>query len=188
MNTSLIPRPMYPRTSLLRMERTRKTLHPAVVPAGFKLLLTSCFGALLFGQTTREHLYENVRYGYQVFAPAELIKEPQAAGDLALRSRDGHLNGIIHRLGETRPGFPGNDPEGEGRATSADCDHLPASYTLRKPAMVAFSCEKNHAIRYTIIRYTASGSVSLDATYPVAERSRWDGIVSKMAASLKRTR
>lgn len=151
------------------------------------VLLAGWVGAVAAAQEGGR-VYRNDSYAYSFFLSDEFSILAGKVGDLTLRSKDGHTTVRLMPIAESRPGFPGNDPDHEGQPGTKDCDRLPASYLLRKPAVVAFSCARGPAIHYEITRFSATGSVSMDATYPPSERARWDPIISRMATSLKRTR
>ena len=123
---------------------------------------------------------------YTVFQPSELIATKGTAGDLLLHTNSNDVKVQISRVSESRPGFPGHDPDTEGQPTAKDCDILPPAYAVRKPDVVAYSCTKGPVILYFITRYNSHGSATLEATYPVSQRAHWDPIVAKVAASLTR--
>ena len=154
----------------------------------FVALALLCVAGASAAQALPGRPYANDRYGYSFFLPADLDLKRGEAGEATLHSKDGATTVQINPTSESRPGFPGNDPDTEGQADTKDCDRLPPPYVLKKQDVVAFSCPKGQTIHYAITRYTATGSVSMDATYPASERAHWDPVISRIATSLKRTR
>jgi hypothetical protein len=124
------------------------------------------------------------QHGSSVAAPASLksVKDPLG---VTLRSADGATVATLETTTEERPGFPGNDPTSDVTATANDCDALPPAYRLQNDQVSAFSCVKAAKVEYWIARYNGSGNVTLHVEYPVAQKTVWDAIVSRMSASMK---
>ena len=124
------------------------------------------------------------QHGSSVAAPASLksVKDPLG---VTLRSADGATVATLETTTEERPGFPGNDPTSDVTATASDCDALPPVYRLQNDQVSAFSCVKAAKVQYWIARYNGSGNVTLHVEYPVAQKTVWDAIVSRMSASMK---
>jgi len=122
--------------------------------------------------------------GSSVEAPGALtpVKDPS---QLTLRSADGKTVVTLATTTEERPGFPGNDPTSDVAPTAADCDVLPPAYRLLNSQVSAYSCVKAGTVEYWAARYNSSGNVTLHVAYPVSQKTYWDGVVSRMSASMK---
>ena len=170
------------------VSQTRLLAGSPLLRAFFTTTLLCSTGASTAQQAIQGKPYANNQYGYSFVLPAELDLTRGQAGEATLRSKDGSTTIHIVSMSESRPGFPGNDPDTEGQADAKDCDRLPPPYVLKKQNVVAFSCPKGASIHYQITRFTSTGSVSMDAVYPASEHTHWDPVVARIATSLKRTR
>jgi hypothetical protein len=124
-------------------------------------------------------------HGSSVQVPSALVRVQSDPSALAFRSADGNTFATFETITEERPGFPGNDPEGDLRPTSKDCDALPPSYRVINSRVSAYSCDKAGKIEYWIARYSRSGSIRLHLEYSRSDKNYWDPIVTRMSASMK---
>lgn len=85
---------------------------------------------------------------------------------------------------ESRPGFPGHDPEGDMNLKTSDCDHWPPFYRVVREKMAAYSCVSGGNIDYYVSRYGNSGGVFLFASYPEKDAENFKAIISRMSQSL----
>jgi len=122
--------------------------------------------------------------GSSVDVPISIVAEVKDFEVTKFRSADGLVNLYIMTVTETRPGFPGNDPEGDMNLRRSDCDGWPPKYKISKANIAAFSCTKGPTIKYYVAKYNSSGEVSLYAEYPAERRAMWDRVVRRMARSL----
>jgi hypothetical protein len=153
----------------------------ALVAIGASLASLSSSVHAETGQTWRVYTDQS---GSSVEAPGDLtpVKDPS---QLVLRSADGMTVATLETTTEERPGFPGNDPASDLTPTASDCDVLPPAYRLLNSRVSAYSCVKAGKVEYWAARYNGSGNVTLHVAYPVGQKTYWDGVVSRMSASMK---
>jgi hypothetical protein len=131
--------------------------------------------------------YVNVRYGYAVSYPADLlVAEPEAdAGDGRMfHARQGTAKMSV--WGEWKMDGLDQSPAGIAREAGSHCAPGGAAYRVVKPRLVALSCvtpEGWVTYQKTLIGKEALTTVTFD--YPTAERRRWDPVVASIAASLR---
>jgi hypothetical protein len=148
----------------------------------------SVFGTASAQPAVGWRMYKDSLYGIVLDIPNTLAQKRKEAGRLELTSPDRTFYGLVSATDEIREGFPGNDPDGDIAPTDADCDRLPPSYRVAKPHLAAFSCTKRDKIVYEVAKYTRSGSITLRFEYPANQNARWKPVVSRMSATLRRTR
>jgi hypothetical protein len=124
-------------------------------------------------------------HGSSVQVPSALVRVQSDPNALSFRSADGNTFATFETITEERPGFPGNDPEGDLTPTSKDCDVLPPSYRVINSRVSAYSCVKAGKVEYWIARYSRSGSVRLHVKYNGNDKNYWGPIVTRMSASMK---
>ena len=84
----------------------------------------------------------------------------------------------LETITESRPGFPGSDPEGDMDLTRSDCTVW--------DRLAAYSCVKAARVIYYLARYSPWGSVTLMIDYPQKEAAAWNPAVERMAGSMRR--
>ena len=133
--------------------------------------------------------YVNVRYGYGVSYPADLlIAEPEAdAGDgRAFHARQGTAKMSVWAQWKLDDDVIDQSPEGIAREAAADCAGGRGAYRLVKPQLVAVSCITPKGVviyQKTLISKDELTTVRFE--YPYTERERWDHVVTRVAASLQ---
>jgi hypothetical protein len=131
--------------------------------------------------------YVNVRYGYAVDYPADLlIAEPEAdAGD----GRMFHAHQGTAKMSvwaEWKMDGLDQSPEDIAREAGSHCAAGRVAYKVVKPRLVALSCvtaEGRATYQKTLIGKAALTTVTFD--YPATERRRWDPVVASIAASMR---
>jgi hypothetical protein len=141
-------------------------------------------GSTLYVRSTNTIRYTDA-HGSSVQVPSALVRVQSDPNALSFRSADGNTFATFETITEERPGFPGNDPEGDLTPTSKDCDVLPPSYRVINSRVSAYSCVKAGKVEYWIARYSRSGSVRLHVEYSGNDKNYWDPIVTRMSASMK---
>ncbi len=90
---------------------------------------------------------------YTVFQPVELVlTKGDKSGAILLRSKDSGLKIRMSGISESRPGFPGNDPEAENDPNAGNYDKLPPSHSIKTARTVVWSCVEGASITYLISR------------------------------------
>jgi hypothetical protein len=123
-------------------------------------------------------------HGSSVDVPISLVRQKAAQIGLEFQSLDRKTKIDFFTTTESRPGFPGNDPQGDMNLRRSDCDTWPPSYLAIKERVAAYSCTKGGKVNYYLSKYAPYGSVTLEAEYPVNQKALWDPIVSRIAASM----
>jgi len=156
-----------------------------------RVLVLVAIGAFTNGLASSGHAATNQAWrvytdqsGSSVEAPG-VLTSVRVPSQLVLRSADGMTVVTLQTTTEERPGFPGNDPATDLTPTAADCDGLPPAYRLLNSQVSAYSCVKAGKVEYWAARYNGSGNVTLHVEYPVGQKTYWDGVVSRMSASMK---
>ncbi|KAA0121615.1 hypothetical protein CIW48_22730 [Methylobacterium sp. P1-11] len=130
--------------------------------------------------------YVNVRFGFSVDVPAELVAEraPDNGDGQAFHSAEGGLQltvwGSNNALGQTLEAFVADD--------HARCQRQPAAYLRRKAHWIVLSCATGEDTLYQkTIRSGGSGAffVSVRLRYPASEQARWQGAVATASSSLR---
>ena len=128
--------------------------------------------------------YANARYGYRVSYPADLlVAEPESdSGDgRKFHARRGHAE----LLAWASENVLEQTPADLARHSEHECGGRPASYKIVKPTLVAVSCVSPAGIMFyqkTLIRGGVLTAIRM--TYPAAERSVWDGVVTQISRSM----
>ena len=123
-------------------------------------------------------------HGSSLEVPAALLRRERDPLMLVFAAADG-ARIRFETITEARPGFPGNDPEGDMALVRSDCATWPPAYRIVKARLAAYSCVKGGAIVYYAARCNGSGSVILRATYPKQRAFVWDKAVARMSASMR---
>jgi hypothetical protein len=133
--------------------------------------------------------YVNVRYGYVVSYPADLlVAEPEAdAGDgRKFHARQGMAKMSVWAEWNLHDDGFDQSPTAVARRAASDCAGGRIGYRVVKPQLVALSCvtPKGRVIyQKTLVRRDVLTTVRFE--YPDTERERWDRVVSRVAASLR---
>jgi len=129
--------------------------------------------------------YVNVRYGYSVnFPTGLLVAEPESdAGDgRAFHARRGSAKAAV--WGAWKLDDLDQRPSTIAAEAEQECGG-PAAYKVVKPTMAAVSCvTKKGDVLYRKTLLKGDQIVSLQMTYPAAERATWDPVLQRVAASL----
>jgi len=128
------------------------------------------------------------RQNSSVEIPTSLVSKTNSAVGLMFQNQSDGIKIYFNTTTESRPGFPGNDPKGDMNLKRSDCDVWPPEFVVTKRNLAAYSCIKHDVVHYYVAKYNGYGDVMLYVQYPVAKRSLWDKVVSKMAMSLHQTR
>ena len=130
--------------------------------------------------------YVNVRYGYSIsFPPELLVAEPEAdAGDgRAFHARKGLAQ--MRVWAEWKVADLDQRPAKIAAEAEQECGGS-AAYKVVKPALVAVSCvTKKGEILYEKTLFKGDQVVTMHMTYPATERRTWDPVLQRIAASLK---
>lgn len=130
--------------------------------------------------------HTNHLYHFLIDIPDILAWSADRSGGITFKSKENsRVRATILATSESRPGFPGNDPETDIAPTLDTCDKLPPVYRTVKARMAAYSCVKGENIIYSIARYDGRRSVVFDITYPTTQASVWNAIVQRMSKSLR---
>lgn len=130
--------------------------------------------------------YVNVRFGFSLEVPADLIAEraPDNGDGQAFHSADGGLHltawGSNDALGQNLEAFVADDRKRCRRGSSP--------YLRRKADWIVFSCATGEGIVYQkSIRSGGSGAsfVSVRIRYPLGEQARWQAAVAAASNSLR---
>lgn len=133
--------------------------------------------------------YTNVRYGYWLSYPADLMvaeREADAGDGRSFRARQGTATMAVWATWNLHDGAVDQSPEGVAREAASDCVRGPIPYRVVKPSLVAVSCitPRGHVIyQKTLINKEVLTSVRFE--YPNSENARWDDVVKHVAASLQ---
>ncbi|CAO3427823.1 hypothetical protein [Azospirillum endophyticum] len=132
--------------------------------------------------------YVNVRFGFSVDVPGDLVAEPPPDnGDgQAFHSADGSLHLTVSGL---------NDAAEEGLKSfvatdQKACLRQPPEYLVRKPDWIVFSCTTAKGLLYqkTLLQGGRGGAfISLRIRYPASEQARWNAAVAMASKSLRLT-
>lgn len=123
-------------------------------------------------------------HGSSLEAPTALLRRRYDPLSLVFVGKDG-VRITFETVTEPRPGFPGNDPQGDMALKRSDCTAWPPSYRVLKERLAAYSCVRDANVMYYAGRYSPSGSVILRAKYPKTRAAVWDGIITRMSASMR---
>ncbi|MEW6596461.1 MAG: hypothetical protein AB1429_03085 [Pseudomonadota bacterium] len=130
----------------------------------------------------------NVRYGYLVSYPADLlVAEPESdAGDgRRFHARQGSAKLVVWAEWRLDDDTIDQTPFAISRSAASDCAEGKVSYRLVRPAVVAMSCvTKIGVVVYQKTLISKDKLTSVRFEYPYAERKRWDQVVTRVAASL----
>lgn len=122
--------------------------------------------------------------GSSLEVPTALLKRERDPVSLTFVGKDA-AQIMFETVTESRPGFPGNDPESDMALERANCTAWPPSYHVVKATLAAYSCAKAGNVIYYLARYSRSGSIVLRATYPKSHAAVWDKVVDRMSASMR---
>ena len=128
------------------------------------------------------------KQGSSVDVPISLVTEMENNAVLVFQSDNGLEKIQFSTTIENRPGFPGNNPEGDMNLRRSDCDSWPPAYLVLKTNIASYSCIKRNSVRYYVAKYNKSGDTSLYIEYPIKYRKLWAKVVSRMVESLRQTR
>lgn len=131
--------------------------------------------------------YHNARFGYSVLYPGDLLAPlPEADnGDgRHFQPRPGHADVAVwagYANGQTLAGLAAE--------AERDCAGGRASYkvvrTQKRPPFMALSCAKpGGQVLYAKALQCADVITQIQFTYPAAEKTTWDAVVTTMSASL----
>lgn len=123
-------------------------------------------------------------HGSSLDVPIALVRREREPSSLVFVGDDG-TRITFETITESRPGFPGNDPESDMALKRSDCTVWPPAYRVVKARVAAYSCVRDSAIVYYAARYNGFGSVVLRAAYPKGRATVWDKAVARMSASMK---
>jgi hypothetical protein len=131
-------------------------------------------------------IYANVRYGYTIEYPKDLLAPGQEADNsdgLVFSAKSG--KGQVAVWGE----YNANDDTPAQILSSEEqrpCEGARASYEVGKRDFVAFSCQtpKNEIVYEKMIIH-GDTLVAVQFTYPVAEQATWSHVIKQMAGSLR---
>lgn len=123
-------------------------------------------------------------HGSSLEIPTALLKRKRDPRSLVFVSNDA-ARITFETITEPRPGFPGNDPEGDMSLKRSDCTAWPPSYRVLKDSLAAYSCVRGATVVYYVARYSRSGSIVLHAEYPRAHNGVWDRVVARISASMR---
>ena len=133
--------------------------------------------------------YTNVRYGYWVSYPADLlVAEPEAdAGDgLSFHARQGTAKMSVWATWNLHDEAVDQSPEGVAREAASDCARGPIPYRVVKPKLVAVSCVTSQGrVVYQKTLISKDEVTSVRFEYPKVDSNRWDDVVKRVAASLQ---
>lgn len=123
-------------------------------------------------------------HGSSLDVPTKLLQRRRDSSSLMFVADDG-TRVTFETITESRPGFPGNDPEGDMALGRSDCTVWPPAYRVLKDRLAAYSCAKGNVIVYYAARYNGSGSIILRATYPKGRAGIWDKAIAHMSTSMR---
>ncbi len=140
---------------------------------------------LASAQSAGAATYANVRFGYSVGYPAELlIPEPEADNGDGRKFHARHGTATMLVWGSYNADK--QSPEEIARAYESDCSAGQVNYKVAKSQLVAFSCTTpaGHVIyQKTLIHGDVLTTVRFE--YPVGERTIWDPVVQQVSGSLR---
>lgn len=132
--------------------------------------------------------YVNVRYGYVVSYPANLlVAEPESdAGDgRRFHAHQGSAKLVVWAEWNLHDDAIAQTLHAILRSAASDCVEGNDSYRLVRPTVVVVSCvTKIGVIVYQKTLISRDKLTSIRFEYPYAERKRWDQVVIRVAASL----
>ena len=151
-----------------------------------RLFFSLVFAALTFMPSSAASAlesYANARFGYTVEYPADLLVpqgEAENGDGQAFDAKKGTAKilvyGSYNALNES--------PAELAQRAENDCTGHRAQYRVVKPSLVAVSCTTADGILYQKTMIRGDALTTLRATYPIAERKIWDGVVAAMARSM----
>ena len=159
----------------------------AFLVLGSALALAASWQAVAVVAAGRTKIYRNVRFGYQVSYPADLLEpEPEADnGDgRAFHARHGSGKVLVwgsYRLEDVEP-----TPSAIAHGYEKDCGRGSLSYEVIKPRLIAFSCRnaKGEIIyQKTLVGRDILRSVRVE--YPETGQAVWDAVTKQMSASFR---
>ena len=127
--------------------------------------------------------YANARFGYSISYPAALFtaeRESDNGDGRVFRARSGGAEIRVwgaYNAANATPVQLADEAQG-------DCLRKPASYRVAKPGLVAISCDTAQGVLYEKQLIHRDTITAVMITYPAAERSRWDPVVTQVANSL----
>lgn len=125
------------------------------------------------------------QHGSSVEVPLSMLQRKVDPEGAVYTAHEGAVRIELVTVTEPRPGFPGNDPQGDMDLKRSDCTTWPPAYHVLKPQLAAYSCVKADKVTYYVARYGRFGSVSLLASYPQAEAAFWNKAVARMSESMR---
>jgi hypothetical protein len=131
--------------------------------------------------------YVNVRYGYSVSYPADLLvaeRESDAGDGRRFHAREGTAKAAVWAGWRAYDEFD-RSPEAVARLAASDCAGGKVAYRLVKPTLVALSCvTPDGKVLYSKTLIAKDRLTTVTFEYPLAERKRWDPVVARVAGSL----
>lgn len=130
--------------------------------------------------------YANVRYGYTIDYPGDLLvpgKEADNSDGLVFSAKSGKAKVAVWGRYNANEDTPAQLLHGEERSP---CAGTQASYEISKRNFVAFSCQtpKNEIVYEKMIIH-GDTLVAVQFTYPAQEQSIWSPAIKQMTDSLR---
>ena len=154
-----------------------------LAPIGAAIGIVVCVAAApAFAKDT---VYGNARYGYTVAYPPDLFKAQPESGNgdgRAFTSRDGSTEFRVWAdyAAASEP------PAQLASMAEQDCARKPAGYRVVKPTLVAVSCTTaDGKVFYEKLLIHGGLTTAFEMTYPVAQKTKWDAVLSRISASLR---
>jgi hypothetical protein len=157
-----------------------------------RALMSICTGLSAFAllpAAANAATYVNVRYGYSVDYPADLlVAEPEADAGVGRRfhARQGTAKMSVWAEWNLRTDGFDQSPLAVARRAASDCVGGKVGHEVVKPRIVALSCvtPKGRVIyQKTLVRKDRLATIRFE--YPNGERTRWDHVVTSVASSLR---
>ncbi|HTH77297.1 MAG TPA: hypothetical protein VL635_23160 [Trinickia sp.] len=150
-----------------------------------ELAANSAAGAAVQPAAKSLATYANVRYGYTIEYPKDLLVPGEEADDgdgvvFSAKSSSGQV-AVWGRYNANRD-TPARILRDEEQSACADA---PPSYEVSKRSLVAFSCRtRKDAIVYEQMIIRGDTLVAVQFSYPASEQTMWSPVVKQMAHSL----